>query len=369
MITIGVLGANGQVGSEVSLLLSLMSDVRIIPICRTELAGAFLKRCGLKCRIGSVSNSSGAGELLEGCDLIADFSIPRGLPSETQSATRKLIRSAIDHAPPRAVFVYISSIAALGPGSRDDALRPYLFSKTVYGALKRYGERIAFSHGKRRARTVYTLRLGQVHGELQTASRIMMTNMRDRLDEAVLVPDGPSYTLFAYSIAEALRNIALGHESPGRYSLVSAPQWSWKEIYEFYRDRLGLEQKVLTEKVSRVPGWPRRTVSNVTRAIIAPPLQAVLKHKESIAAYVLSQMPLLEARAMTAYRRREAASEIGSQQAMHRPFDGLWVGQVPGPFLRSLSDSRTSMAPSVRRIREIILAAGGRRINSVAAAS
>src|SRR5437867_4211094 len=100
MHTIAILGANGQVGSEVCLFLSLMSDIRVVPICRTRLASVFLRRCGLECRHGSLNNSDEARRLLEGADLVADFSLPRGLPSEVNAASQAIIGTAIAQAPP-----------------------------------------------------------------------------------------------------------------------------------------------------------------------------------------------------------------------------------------------------------------------------
>ena len=50
MITIGIIGANGQVGTEVCLFLSQMDDIRVVPICRTDRAVSYLERYGLNPR-------------------------------------------------------------------------------------------------------------------------------------------------------------------------------------------------------------------------------------------------------------------------------------------------------------------------------
>ena len=47
MITIGIIGANGQVGTEVCLFLSQMDDVRVVPICRTDRPFLILRGMGL----------------------------------------------------------------------------------------------------------------------------------------------------------------------------------------------------------------------------------------------------------------------------------------------------------------------------------
>src|SRR5712691_12660779 len=86
---IGIIGANGMVGREVALFLALMGG-EVVPICRSRLAGAFLERCGLTCRYGSVAFRDEAVTLLEDCDLVADFSLPRGSLHKCLTATRDL---------------------------------------------------------------------------------------------------------------------------------------------------------------------------------------------------------------------------------------------------------------------------------------
>jgi len=69
-ITIGIIGANGQVGSELSITLSKMVNINVIPICRTRFASFFLRNKGIDCRHGSLENPEEAKELLKDCNLI-----------------------------------------------------------------------------------------------------------------------------------------------------------------------------------------------------------------------------------------------------------------------------------------------------------
>src|SRR5205823_7322388 len=134
------IGANGQVGMEVCLFLSQMDNVRVVPICRTMLGSSFLRKCGLECRIGTLDNQEEADRLLADCDLVADFSLPQGRPADVRAAMRRVVTNAITYAVPRARFVYISSLMALGVGSQSRSFRWHVLSKTVYGASKRYAE-------------------------------------------------------------------------------------------------------------------------------------------------------------------------------------------------------------------------------------
>ena len=64
MPAIAVVGANGQVGTEVCLCLAQMKEVRLIPIVRTKLSAAFLEQCGLECQVGSMQDVEEAKRLL-----------------------------------------------------------------------------------------------------------------------------------------------------------------------------------------------------------------------------------------------------------------------------------------------------------------
>src|SRR5713226_4482226 len=119
MPTIGVIGANGQVGSEVCLFLSQMEGVRVIPICRTELGSVLLRRCGLECRHGRIESPDEAPRPMAACDLVADFSLPKGVPSEVRATIKRITTNVVRHAPTHARLVYISSIMAFGMGSRS----------------------------------------------------------------------------------------------------------------------------------------------------------------------------------------------------------------------------------------------------------
>lgn len=353
MPVIGVIGANGQVGSEVCLHLSRMPEVRVVPICRTLFGSLFLRRCGLESRQG-VLNEHTASELLRGCDLVADFSLPQGRPSAVRAAIKTTLTWAIRGGEPGSRFVYISSIVAYGMGSASETTRNHWLARTAYGASKRYAESLAFRLGWSFGREVYVLRLGQVHGELQSATRNIRREFRN---ETTYVPAGASYTVFAFTIAEALVRISEGHEQPGRYTLVSVPAWTWKEIHEFYCLELGAKIEVVEyqndESCFRHIG--RKTRSLLKSLTLDPALRFAERHREVIAGSLLFAVPNLEARAATTRLVRRAGAEISlaSSATQHRPYQP-YRGVVPGRRLRSLSDSRLTMDRVARQVREIL---------------
>ena len=341
----------GQVGSEVSLYLSQMDDVIVVPICRTEYASAFLRQCGLSCRHGNLSQPEEAARLLADCDLVADFSLPKGLPSEIRSSIKNIITNSIKAATSNTRFVYISSTMALGMGlqSNKKMYRHYMISRSVYSAMKRYGERLAMRLGRTMGREVYALRLGQVHGELQSVSRSLIRQVGN---EMTYVPGGLSDTVFAFTIAEALKNIALAKEKPGLYTLVSSPQWKWREVHEFYARRAGIEPQVLEFETKK------NVVFNfyrIMRSIFSGCVSFISNKRELFMAHILYLFPKIERRAKAFSLLRLASQEIsqGTNQNIKSIYDPI-AGELPGRRLHFLSDSRKTMSLLACKIHQII---------------
>jgi len=294
-----------------------------------------------------------ARELLSGCDLVVDFSLPRGGQSEIRAVVTRTLTHAISQAPDHARFVYISTLMALGMNIEGGRLKRHFIAKTPYGALKRYAERTALRQGRDAGREVTILRLGEVHGELQRVSNALISRLKDR---PAYVPENVSYTVFVFTIAEALANIAKGKERPGIYSLVSQPEWTWAEVYRHHLRQSGLEAEVHSlpcEHSQRASAF-RSALSSVARPIVSGLVAGVLRHRDLFAGYVLPLSPQLELRFRAEFHTRRARDEIAELQAadIYRPYTEPYLGSAPGQRLVSLSDSRTSMQDLTQQVRE-----------------
>lgn len=334
-----LLGANGQVGTEVCLLLGLIPGVQPIAACRSELGSAFLRRHGVECRHGSVTNPKEAEALLDGADVVADFSLISGAYSEMRRTIAQMVSLATKHAARGSRYVYISSEMAYGQVHTEPLkLKWHTLSRTVYGASKRFGENLAMSSG----REAYVLRLGQVHGELQSESRRILKELETaaRLGWTAVVPEGKSDSVFAFSIAEALAQIAEGKVKPDTYTLISEPQWTWEEVFRYYLATSGLEIPVEVWPMSRYapPGaaaW--RTWAGKGMAVAA-------EYRELLSAYILYRKPELERKMASDFRRRRAVGDIANlpERAEYRPCH-VNLGDVPGTKMRTLSDTRVCL--------------------------
>jgi nucleoside-diphosphate-sugar epimerase len=347
--TIAVIGASGQVGAELCITLLSMPEIRVIAICRSRLASALVERCGVECRIGSVSRPDTAAALLSGVDTVFDLSFPAGSESESRAVNRAIIASVIQSAPPGARYVYASSCMAVGldwathPGER---FVYHVLSRTAYGAKKRLMERAAFAAGRRYRREVYVLRLGLVHGEMQAVSRRLLATIGN---QATIVPDGPSNTVFVCTIAEGLIGIAAGGERPGTYMMTSEPQWSWRELHEYFAEKAGVNPVIVEETADD---------TGLLAAARSRTMSFLVRRRELVSGYLLPPFPTLERRARALNNVRVARDEVAQLSVpSYRPYACEALGSAPGPRLRTPSDSRANVRAYSDRVRQILLGA------------
>jgi len=321
-----ILGANGQVGMEVCLFLSEWNKVQVTPVCRTQYGSALLRRLGLDCRHGRLADEAQAAGLLQGASLVADFGWPTVTIGKMDAICRQ-IKNAIRNAPTGAPYVFISTQSVF----HIDPAGPKF---TGYRLSKRHAEKTAIREGRKAGRAVYVLRLGQVHGPLQSVSRAICREFRS---EQAAVPALNSYAVFTYSIAEALVNIAAGREKPGTYTLIATPSWRWPEVHAYYARWTEIASQAQEEPVKSKTNsfWSR--VRGVVREGC---LSELFRHKEFIEYFGNHLFPKKMQRMRLLHYRRQAAAEVDQLRALQiwRPY-GQKV-EIPGVRLSSLSDVR-----------------------------
>jgi nucleoside-diphosphate-sugar epimerase len=353
MRSIAILGANGKVGMEVCLFLSVMEGIRVIPISRSELGSAFLLRCGLDCRIGSVTDPDRAGTLLADCDLVADFTLPGGYAADIRKSIRGIVTGAIDHAPSSVPFVYISSTMAFGMPASATAYGQFVVARGPYAANKRRAERIAHAYGLFRRRPVYALRLGQVHGELQGVSRALL-NLATSEPVVLRGSETQSDAVFCSTIALALRNIAHGLEAPGTYTLIEAPEWSWRKVLEFYATQRGVHATVIP-----LAGKPRHEsmralAGRMARTMVSRTIASLGQYKPVLTAQLMPPLREVEQRLKASWLARKAAEEVRTAEALSESLPAHLDGPVPGKRLRSLLDTGHAMQDAACKVRALL---------------
>jgi len=316
MSRIAVLGANGQVGAEVCLILAARG-ADVVPIARNRFGSAFLRYHGLPCRHGPAGDPEQAPRLLGDCDVVLNLTVASvaGRPSEARRINRRLAENAVRAAAPGARIVHCSTIEVYG----DHRPWPRLRWRNAYGREKLAGERHARRAGRRSGREVYVLRLGHVCGEHQTITRIM----RERVAHPpVLVPeiDRPSNTVYTATIVDAVLAIAGGRERPGTYDLFNRPQWSWRAVFTYEAGRVGREAVFATAAA------PARWKLGPARMILRV-LDRGGWAKEMALRSMARLSPVSNARAQALLYRARAAREVAGLSDPPRPMmNGLdWI--------------------------------------------
>lgn len=259
-----LLGANGQVASEVAILLHGRPGVELVPVSRTRNGSAFLRSRGVPVLHGTITDRDHARKMLAGAGVVANFALATGLGRAIVDANHAIIQASIEHADPSARIVFFSTLAIHGNfGPRGER------SPSAYGDLKLRNEKYFARAVARSGNPGFILRLGHVCGEEQNITHLIRSEVA-RGDVLLEDPERPSNTTQIVAIAEALVAIAEGRANPpGRYDLVNEPQWTWRQVYEHEGAMMGrpLTIRRVQASVSRRQPLFRRAVSTVLTAV------------------------------------------------------------------------------------------------------
>lgn len=235
-----VVGANGQVASDVTRMLASLPRVEVRPVARTRGGSAFLRYQGIPVLHGDISDPEQAKCLLDGAGIVANFALASGNPAEALARNTAIIRQTFLSSPPDATVVFFSTLSV--HGQYDEQGRR---AQTFYGKMKLKNEALVTTLAKDHRRKAYIFRLGQVAGEFQGITDLMR---RDISAGPVLMidPERASNITFTEMITEALLVIANGKPGPpGLYDLVNLPQWSWRDVYSHEAQKLGKALEII----------------------------------------------------------------------------------------------------------------------------
>jgi nucleoside-diphosphate-sugar epimerase len=262
MTTIAVLGANGQVGAELCLMLARRADVRVVPVCRSRRGSSFLRYQGIACRHGEIRNADDARRLIGDCDVIVNLALTDSLadPVAARQVDRALLESVAAGARRGASHIYFSTMSIYGD-KRVDQLVAF---RNSYGAGKIACERMALAFGARAGQPTFVFRLGHVCGALQNISR----QIRSLITSGVVaLPDlsRGSNTVYVATIDDAVHQVVRGSVRPGTYDLMNVPQWSWQELFEYEAQTLGITARLVSRPVAK--SRPLRKLPTLLNAI------------------------------------------------------------------------------------------------------
>ena len=239
MTRIGIIGASSQVGSSVAFFLKKFSGTQVTCFIRSAYSKVFFELLGIDYRL--IDKEDEAARMIGEMDVILDFGYPAGQLQEILGRSKENTGRILQAMKKGKTYIYMSSIMAYGMPENEKWIRQYAVPRSSYAYIKRSMEKFAAREGRRRGISVYNFRLGQVHGFLQSVSG----SFRKKLSDCNIAfvdgrPEDRVNTIFIYPLCEAIMDCVKGVHRPGLYTLVSGPQWTLKELYDYYLQYYGL---------------------------------------------------------------------------------------------------------------------------------
>lgn len=228
MPRIALIGANGQVGAELCVLLAREPGIELVPICRTRSGSAFLRHHGIAVRHGRVADGADARRLFGDCDVVVNAALATGTPTEIRRAEDAIVTNAISESMATARVVHFSTQSVYGDPRPGQLIR----WRSSYGRAKVATEFTALRAARRAGKALHVFRLGHVCGELQGITQDIRASLRAG---PVVLPseDVPSNTVYTATIVDAILAVSRGSAPVGVFDLMNVPQWSWTAVHEF----------------------------------------------------------------------------------------------------------------------------------------
>lgn len=323
-----VIGANGHVGTELCFL--LRDSVDVVPIVRNRLGTIFLQHHGLKCRIVDISQENDAEKNLHDIDVvvIAAWVADRFSGSQNQTSkliNEKIIKNSIRFSSKNAVIIYLSTIRAFSHKIDPTTSR---FWSPRYDKEKQHLEHILLSECKKRKKKGFPLRIGHVFGENQPNTieiKKILSNTKKILIQAH--PESKSNVVHIVTLKDAILRCTQSDVKPNVYSVVNHPQWTWKDVYEYYNNK-----KVQIE--FKIPMRSSRNINNF--------FWKILKSNKKFMVPILYHMPRrLEKNILRKLSMKRIQLEISTLKDEEVISSGNFnYKPIPGPFIPRLTETR-----------------------------
>jgi len=233
---LGLIGANGSVGSELCFLLK--NEVDLKPITRNKLGSVFLKHHGFDCTISDISNETDAKQSLSDLDVvvISSYATDPFSGSQTRSSQQineNIIKNSIKFSKENSIIIYFSTIRAFS--DKIDPNTSKFWTKPGYDKEKKHLENFFISESKKRKKKAFAFRIGHVFGDNQSRTRDFKKIFSKQSIIVQVDPEKKSNIVHTVTIKDAIMKCIQSNITSGIFSLVNNPQWSWKEVIDFYK--------------------------------------------------------------------------------------------------------------------------------------
>lgn len=318
---IGIIGASSQVGSSLAFFFKRFTNYEVTCFVRSSYSEKFFDMLEIPYKQINLEDKIQLRKELKNFDVVLDFTYPTGQIYTIPDTIKSNINNIISSMAPGSTYIYMSSIMALGMPSERKYVKNFYIARTSYGYIKRLAEKVTFKYGRKYNIAAYNFRLGQVHGFLQSVN----SSFREKLSQTQLAYiDGNSHevtnTIFISSVANAIIRCAKKLELPGTYTLVSSPQWTLGDLYNYY-----LEYYNMDTTIQFIPAIRKAKKITISKSIF----EIIKSRRYLFEIYLFMRAPLLSLKSKGKYRERNIMNAVNRQKYPVQYIDFNFLGNPP----------------------------------------
>ncbi len=330
---IGIIGASSQVGSSLAFYLKQYFDADVTCFIRSSYSRYFFDMLNIPVLQGKPGEAE-YKTAFESFDIVIDSSYPSGQLADIPATIARNMEDTMSLMRPGSAFIHFSSIMAYGMPMDDKQLNNFSIPRTSYAYIKRFAEKKAMATGKKYRIDVYNFRLGQVHGFLQSVSGSFHSKLKNQQSITLDgLPEDKVNIIFIHSLAEAV--LQCNKLKPAIYTLVASPQWTLKELYEYYLQFFNLHVNLQFLPAAQASSRPFGFRSLISGA---------QQYRGLIENYVLLKSPRLATKLKGKYRIAELQKRL-NQEAGVEYIDYNLIGS---PSLPTIQDIHTDPAYTMK---------------------
>jgi len=328
---IGIIGASSQVGSSIALYCKHFTNTDVVCLVRAAYSSSFFELFDIAYDRVDFNNQDTLKQQLSGCDAVIDCSFPAGQLYNILPAIKKSVETIIAAMPEKAIFIYMSSIMAYGMPPDQEYLEHYSIPRSSYAFIKRNAEKEVVRLCKKYSKKGYNFRLSQVHGFLQSVNG----SFREKLSSASIAyisgpPQTPTNTIFINSVCAAIIKCVNAEVKPGLYTLVSQPQWTLAELYNYYVVNYNIDCRL--EYLEELNKEKQKTT--LTSSVI----KRLKKYRPLLETYILMRSPGISIKFKGRYRQSEVYSAV-NEVAVKTAIDFNLLGIPPFNKIDNINSS------------------------------
>ena len=236
---IGLNSADAMLEMELGILLQ-SEGIEVVPIIQSEIGSAMIVNRGFSYKIADMTIEEDASEALSDIDIVlfvkeATPNAPHGQPKMARSINQKIVDNLVKYSKRNAVIIYISSISACG-GKLANRYQQDLLVREKQFVERRLQKKYSIWNRKyKNQKRAYILRVGHVMGRMQKQTN-ELEKMLEKEGEVYIDAKGDleSNVVHIMTVVRAILMCQNEEMKPGKYTVVNSPQWSWKDVMEYY---------------------------------------------------------------------------------------------------------------------------------------